>query len=99
MQALFQFGDNTNLGINAKGYTLLSKTNTGISGFYRKTGAQFQSFSLFTYNTNQTAWQLRIDQPFLNNKIGVTAALRRNDFTNPISEKLSKQAPYLKAYR
>ncbi|HEX6431134.1 MAG TPA: hypothetical protein VF008_25765, partial [Niastella sp.] len=97
MQALFQFGDNTNLGISAKGHTLLSKTNTGISGFYRKTGAQFQSFSLFTYNTNQTAWQLRIDQPFLNNKIGVTAALRRNDFTNPISEKTFKTSTVFKS--
>lgn len=97
MPALFQFSDNTNLGISAKGHTLLPKTNTDIAGFYRKTGAQFQSFSLFTYNTNQTAWQLRVEQPFLNNKIGVIASLRRNDFTNPISEKTFKTSTVFKS--
>jgi hypothetical protein len=97
MQSLFQYADNANLGINVKGQTLLSKTSTSISGFYRKTGAQFQSFSLFTYNTNQTAWVISVDQPFFNNKVGVIASLRRNDFTNPVSEKTFKTSTVFKS--
>jgi hypothetical protein len=97
MQSLFQYADNANLGINVKAQTLLSKTNTSLSGFYRKTGAQFQSFSLFTYNTDQTAWVVSVDQPFFNNKVGVIASLRRNDFTNPVSEKTFKTSTVFKS--
>ena len=90
MKPMFQFSDNSNLGLSIKAQTLLTNTNTRVNGFYRKTGAQFQSFSLFTVNTNQTAWLLSVNQPFWNNKLDVTASVRRNDFTNPFSEKTFK---------
>jgi hypothetical protein len=94
---LFAFSDNANLGVSIKAQTLLAKTNTRINGFYRKTGEEFQSFSLFTVNTNQTAWLVNVDQPFWNNKIGVVASLRRNDFTNPFSEKTFKTSTIFKS--
>lgn len=90
IQPLFQFADNSNLGLSIKGQTLLPKTETRVNGFYRKTGAQFQSFSLFTVNTNQTAWLVNVNQPFWNKKVDITASVRRNDFTNPFSEKTFK---------
>lgn len=96
MKSLWQFSDNANLGLSIKGQTLLTKTGTRLSGFYRKTGESFQSFSLFTYNTDQTSWSLKVDQPFFKNKVGLIAMLRRNDFVNPLTEKTFKTSTVFK---
>jgi hypothetical protein len=93
---LFKYNDNSNMGINLKARTVIQKTNTLISGFYRKTGVQFQSFSLFTYNTTQESWQLRAEQSFLKNKVNAIAMLRENDFTNPLTEKTFKTSTVFK---
>lgn len=90
LQDLFDLGDKRNLGISVKGQTRLEKTDTKVEGFLRKTGEHFQSFSLFTYNTDQTAWQLKVDQPLLKNRIGLIGMLRRNDFTHPFADKTFK---------
>ena len=87
---LFEFSDNSNQGLSIKGQTIIPETNTRFSGFFRKTGKNFQSFSLFTYNTDQTAWLLKADQSFLRKRVNLTAMLRRNDFTNPFTEKTFK---------
>ena len=94
---LFKYSDDSNMGFNIKGQTVIPETDTRISGFFRKTGAQFQSFSLFTYNTNQQAWQLRADQSFLKRKINVTAMLRQNDFTSPLTDKTFKTSTVFKS--
>lgn len=94
---LFKYSDNSNMGFNIKGQTFIPETDTRIGGFFRKTGAQFQSFSLFTYNTNQQAWQLRADQSFLKRKINVTAMLRQNDFTSPLTDKTFKTSTVFKS--
>jgi hypothetical protein len=93
---LFKYSDNSNLGINIKAQTIIPETNTLVSGFYRSTGEQFQSFSLFTFNTNQKAWQLRADQSFLKRKINLTAMLRQNDFTNPLAVQTFKTTTVFK---
>lgn len=97
MKSLWQFKDNANLGISIKGQTMLARTNTRLSGHFRKTGESFQSFSLFTYNTDQTAWSLAFEQPFLNNRVSVTGMLRQNDFTNPFTEKTFKTSTVFKS--
>ncbi len=94
--SLFDFRDKSNLGINIKGAYSWPQTGTNLTGFYRKTGTYFQSFSLYTYNTNQTAWQLKGDQQFLNGKVGMTLMLRQNDFTNPYLEKTYKTSTVFK---
>ena len=96
LKNLVNFSDNANLGISIKGETMVPETDTKLSGFFRKTGESFQSFSLFTYNTDQTAWLLKLDQPFLKNKIGVTAMLRRNDFINPFAQQTFKTSTVFK---
>jgi hypothetical protein len=88
--SLFRFSDESNLGISIKGKTIIPETHTRLSGFFRKTGENFQSFSLFTYNTDQTAWLLKADQSLAKDKINLVAMLRRNDFTNPFTEKTFK---------
>lgn len=90
INSLVQFKDRTNTGLNIKAQTIIPKTNTRLSGFFRRTGENFQSFSLFSYNTDQTSWLWRADQDIFKRKIGITAMLRRNDFTNPFTEKTFK---------
>ena len=93
---LFKYSDQSNMGYSIKGQTIIPETDTRISGFFRKTGEQFQSFSLFTYNTNQQAWQLRADQSFLKRKINLTTMLRQNDFTSPLTDKTFKTSTVFK---
>jgi hypothetical protein len=88
--SLFSFADQSNQAISVKGQTIIRSTDTRLSGFLRKSGENFQSFSLFTYNTDQTAWLLKADQSFFKNKVNLVAMLRRNDFTNPFTEKTFK---------
>jgi hypothetical protein len=96
---LFNYSDKSNLGINIKAQTIIPQTNTLLSGFYRSTGNQFQSFSLFTYNTNQKAWQIRAEQSFLKRKINITAMLRQNDFTNPLATQNFKTTTVFKTFQ
>lgn len=95
--ALLAFNDESNMGINIKAQTRIAETNTKLSGFFRKTGENFQSFSLFSYNTDQTAWLARVDQSFIKNKITLTGMLRRNDFTNPFVQKTYKTSTTFKS--
>lgn len=97
LRSLFRMNDNSNLGISVKGQTIIRETNTRLSGFFRKTGENFQSFSLFSYNTDQTAWSLKADQSFLKNRINLIAMLRRNDFVNPFTEKTFKTTTVFKS--
>lgn len=95
--SLVKFNDQSNMGINIKAQTIIPETNTKLSGFFRKTGENFQSFSLFSYNTDQTAWLARADQSFLKNKITLTGMLRRNDFSNPFTDKTYKTSTIFKS--
>ena len=97
LSALVKFKDDTNLGINIKAKTIVEITRTKLSGFYRKTGENFQSFSLFSYNTNQVAWLARADQDFFRQKLTLTGMLRRNDFTNPFTDKTYKTSTVFKS--
>jgi hypothetical protein len=95
--SLLRFHDPSNMGINFKARTIIPETHTKLSGFYRKTGENFQSFSLFSYNTNQTAWLGRIDQSFYKDRITLSGMLRRNDFTNPFTDKTYKTSTIFKS--
>jgi len=97
INVLWEFADQSNLGINIKGRTIIAATKTRLSGFFRKTGKHFQSFSLFSYNTDQVAWLARADQYFLKEKLSVTGMLRRNDFTNPFTDKTYKTSTVFKS--
>jgi hypothetical protein len=88
--SLFSFSDESNLGVSVKGQTLITDTKTRLSGFFRKTGENFQSFSLFSYNTDQTAWMLKADQHFLKDRVNLIGIVRKNDFVNPFTEKTFK---------
>lgn len=96
--SLWKFSDNSNTGINIKAQTIIPETNTRINGFFRKSGEHFQSFSLFGYNTNQTAWLAAINQSIYKNQIVLTGMLRQNDFTNPFTDKTFKTSTVFKSF-
>jgi hypothetical protein len=90
LKSLLDMSDNSNLGISIKARSLVKQTNTRLSGFFRKSGENFQSFSLFTYNTDQVAWHVKADQDLWKNRVNIVAMLRQNDFTNPFTDKTFK---------
>ena len=97
LKSLTSFKDKTNLGINLKAQTANTATRTKLSGMYRSSGRDFQSFSLYTYNTDQTAWLLKWDQSFIKDKITLTGMMRKNDFTNPFTERTFKTSTVFKS--
>lgn len=79
--SIFQLYDRSNEAYSIKTNSFIPKTRTKITGTYRMMGANFQSFSLYTTGSSQTAWAVRVDQPFFKQRLTVSAAVRRNDFT------------------
>lgn len=98
MNALVNYGDWSNAGIRLEGETFIEKTGTAINAKYKRTGENFQSFNYFSYHTNRTEWMARIDQPFANKKIVLTAMLRQNDFLNPFAEQTFKTTSVFKTF-
>lgn len=77
------FNERFNEAYAIKLHTFLPQTATAISGTFKRTGNNFQSFSVFTTGAEQTNWMVKIDQPFLKRRLMVSASLRTNDFVNP----------------
>jgi len=77
------FNERSNEAYAIKLNTFLPQTGTAVSGTYKRTGNNFQSFSVFTTGAAQTNWVVKIDQPFLKRRLMVGASLRTNDFVNP----------------
>jgi hypothetical protein len=60
------------------------RLNTRFNGYYRKTGVYFQSFNLLPVNTNQEAYNVKLQTQFWEKRIQIEAGLRKNDFSNPL---------------
>ena len=70
-------------------------THTKLSGSYRHTGNNFQSYSFFTTSASQSSWYIRANQPFFKRQLSIDASLRKNDFDNPfISQSVSSSAVF-----
>lgn len=87
---LFQFDDFSNTGIRFKGQSEIESSGTLFSGYFKKTGENYQSFSNYFYKSNRTVWLARADQPFFKKRIMATAMVRQNDFINPEAEQTFK---------
>lgn len=78
-----RFSERSNEAWSLKLQTLIKKTATRLSGFYKRYGANFQSFSVMNTGTEQKAWMVKADQPFFRQRLTVTASLKENDYANP----------------
>jgi len=54
-----------------------------MEGFYKKTGANYQSFSSYTTNAAMESWYVKADQNLFKRKLRIAASLRRNEYSNP----------------
>lgn len=80
---MFQWSTQSNAAWAVKLFSKYPKTNTDVYGYYRKTGEQFQSFSMYLTNVTQDAWALKVKQPFWKKRFMLEASVRKNDFANP----------------
>lgn len=80
--SLFHFNDHTNEAYAVKAFSFIPETGTKINAVYKVMGAGFQSFSMFTTGSSQTAWSVRVDQPFFKQQLMVAASIRKNDYTS-----------------
>lgn len=76
-----KLNDHSNEAYSVKVSSYQPKTGTRINGMYKMMGANFQSFSLFTTGSSQTAWSIRLDQPFFRQQLTFSVGIRKNDFT------------------
>ncbi len=79
----FTLSDNSNQAIAFRLYSYIPVWGTRIEGAYKKTGANFQSFSSFQTNAEMESWSAKADQSFFHRKLRVTASVRKNEFSNP----------------
>lgn len=79
----FTLSDHSNQAYAFRVYSFIPATATRLEGFYKHTGANFQSFSSFQTNNALESWTLKADQGFFKRKLRLAASLRKNEFTNP----------------
>ena len=82
----FNLSDNSNQAVSIKIQSYLPATHTRLEGLYKKTGANFQSFSSFQANAAIESWTIKAEQPFFKRVLRISAALKKNEFTNPYIE-------------
>jgi hypothetical protein len=80
--SVFLFGDRSNEAYSIKTVSFFPVTGTRLNAMYKRMGANFQSFSLFTTGSSQSAWMLRVDQPLFRQRLMLSGSIRQNDFTN-----------------
>lgn len=79
---MFKMSDHSNTAAAVNLVSFIPATQTSINASYRYSGSNFQSFSLFTNGSAQTAWSVRVNQPFFKRRLMITAGIRENDFSN-----------------
>jgi len=83
LNSTFRMEDHSNEAYAVKLVSFIPSTQTKMNGYFRRYGANFQSFSLFTSGSAQNSWALRIDQPLFKRRLSLSGSVRANDFSNP----------------
>jgi hypothetical protein len=94
---VIKMNDRTNEAYAAKLVSFIPLTQTNITASYKHMGANFQSFSLFTTGSAQSAWSVRVDQPFFKRRLTVMASVRENDFVNTFTNAAYQSNTILKS--
>jgi hypothetical protein len=82
---LFNLKESSNQAYSVKLNSYYPQSNTRFTGFYKKLGENFQSFTLYPAGTNQEAWMARFNQLFWKKRLTLDAAIRKNDFVSPVA--------------
>ena len=95
--SVLKVNDHSNEAWSVKFNTFIPNTQTQFDAGYSRYGANFQSFSLFTSGSQQTAWYAKVMQPFFHRQLQVTGSVRTNDFTNPLLNTSYKSSTVFKS--
>jgi hypothetical protein len=79
----FSLSDKTNQAVAVKVYSYWPSIGSRIEGYYKKAGANFQSFSSFQTSSAQESWYIKAEQGFFGRKLRLAGSLRKNEFSNP----------------
>ena len=75
--------DRSNEAYSIQLFSNIPSTATRMYGQYKRMGLNFQSFTVFNYNAQYSAWQLRADQYFFKRTLFVTASVKNNEYNSP----------------
>ncbi|NIG52799.1 hypothetical protein [Chitinophaga sp. Cy-1792] len=89
--SIFSFNDHSADAIATTYTGFLPVTGTRMNAMVKKMNANFQSFSIYNTGSNQTAWSVKVDQPFWKQQLLLSAGIRKNDF-NSVFENTSIQS-------
>jgi hypothetical protein len=81
---LFRMNDHSNEAWSAKVNAFFAATQTRIKAAYKHLSVNYQSFSIFTDGSAQSAWSASVNQLFFKKQLDVTAGANTNDFSNPL---------------
>ena len=79
-----RFSDRSNEAYSLKYTSLFPRTQTAVNATWSRFGADFQSFSLYTSGSQQSAWSVRVDQPLFQHHLQLTGGVKTNDYVNPL---------------
>lgn len=80
---LFQMNDHSNEAWALKMNAFFPATQTRVRGSYKRLSANYQSFSIFTDGSAQSAWSANVDQLLFRKQLDVMIGANTNDFSNP----------------
>jgi hypothetical protein len=80
--SMLGFNDHSNEAFAVTANSFVPVTGTRLNALYKRMGANFQSFSLYSTGSTQTGWMLKVDQPFFRQQLTVSASLRQNVYTS-----------------
>lgn len=94
---LFQINDRSNEAWSLKANAFFPATQTRIRGTYKHLAANYQSFSIFTDGSAQSAWSASIDQMLFRKQLDIMIGANTNDFSNPLISQEYKSTTVFKS--
>jgi hypothetical protein len=94
---MFRMRDRSNEAWSLKALAFFPATQTRIKGSYKHLGINYQSFSIFTDGSSQTAWSGSISQLFFHRWLDITLSANTNDFSNPLISSQYKSTTVFKS--
>ena len=81
---MLRMSDHSNEAWSTKLNAFFPETQTRIKAAYKHLSVNYQSFSIFTDGSAQSAWSASIDQLFFKKQLDVMLGANTNDFSNPL---------------
>lgn len=82
-RGLFSMNDHSNEAWSVQANAFFPASNTRLKGMYKHLSANYQSFSIFTDGSAQSAWSANVDQLLFKKQLELQVGANTNDFSNP----------------